>query len=323
MAHVKWPPDNVQIVGPDGVTPLLPAALGAGGGLKVEGVAGGVAQLISGIVTANQGAAGVTWPVAPSSKRNGGVLHRNAITLPDKIVNFVAASITLANVAGVQGFLAFNTTYFMTGVPGNRWGPTVPAAIDSLLTTNDAINTHVIACTIAQAPGAEWYELFLSVDAAPKWVARITEAQRAAGGEILTFGNYTAGAAPGVINIGVVGTGIQTTNAIFLQNNAYTPATPAAINCAGYSRAHVMVKLAPADLRSVPSVSVTPFLANQISAADWMQAQVYSPTILNALGGSLLQDLVLPDLDGSTGLVVLVDSIAGQGAACTVWVELA
>ncbi len=259
----------------------------------------------------------------PNARRAAGILHRDAITAVDKIADFVDASVTIANVAGTQGTLAFNTAHYMTAIPGNRWGPCkVNANIDTATTTNDAANTHVLACTLAQAPGAEWYDLFLSVDAAPKWVGRITEAQRAAGGEILTVGTVTAGASAGVINIGVVGTGIQTSNALFAQNNAYRPATVAALDCTGWSKARVLVKLALTDLRSAPSLKLIPFFKNQLSVGEWHAGTVITVDVLTALGYPLEQEFVI-DVAGDTGLLLLVDSLAGTGAAVSIWIERA
>lgn len=119
----------------------------------------------------------------------------------------------------------------------------------------------------------------------------------------------------------MAGTGIQSDNGVFAQSNSYRPATVTAINCAGRSKAHILVKLALTDLRSAPSLSVVPFVANQVSANDWHQGRLEPLSLLGGLGQSLEQDFVL-DVDGSTGLVVLVDAIGGQGAAASVWVEL-
>jgi hypothetical protein len=264
----------------------------------------------------------------PNARRDTGVLHRNAIAAIDKVADYTAGNFTVANVAGVQGSLAFNTTYNLTGVPGNRWGPTaITAAIDAVLVTSDAVNTHVVDCTMAQATGAEWYDLFLSVDAAPKWVGRITEAQRAAGGfEILTLGTVTvnAGVAADHVYIGVVGTGIQTTNTLFAANNAYRPDAVGitSINCAGKSKAFVLVKLVVTDLRSAPSCTIVPFWGNQVSATDWHAGMAEPLNLLTQAGYPLEQAFVL-DVAGATALRILVGSIAGQGAAASVWVELA
>ena len=308
----------------------LPAALGAGGGVKVDG--SGTALPVSGSVTAaiDQTTQRTTNAVVNLARRNTGVLHRSAIAAVDKLSDFVDASVTIANEAGTQGLLNANTAYYMAAIPGNRWGPCkVNTNIDTATTTADATNTHVLACTIAQATGpnssvAEWYDLFLSVDAAPKWVGRITEAQRATGGEILTLGTVTAGASAGVINIGCVGTGIQTSNAVFAQSNAYTPHVAAGItsvDCAGYETAHLHVRLNPTDLRSVPALTIIPFFQDQVSTDDWFQGQAQQVNILGALGQSLEQQFDI-DVRGATAMRALIGSISGQGAAASVWVEL-
>lgn len=249
------------------------------------------------------------------------VAYRQGITAVDKITDFVAASVTLANVAGTQGSLVFNTAYYMTAVPGNKYGPTVPAAIDSLTTTNDAASTHVIACTIAQATGAEWYDLFLSTDTAPKWVGRVTEAERAAGGEVLTVGAVTAGASAGIINIGIVGTGIQTTNAILAQNNAYLPAGVPSIDCRGYEKAVIKVALTLTDLRSAPTLRLLPFGANSLSTDNKHPYSIGTVPLLGALGQPLLGEFRLEVLSDPF-LSILVDTISGQGASVDIWVEL-
>jgi len=298
----------------------LLAILGATTGAAVVTDANGtIQQYLRGLVTLLIG----TLKVVSSGTRGTTVLHRNAITAVDKIVDFVDASMTVANVAGVQGSLVFNTTYKLCAVPGNRWGSCLQAAaIDSVLVTNDAASTHVVDLTIAQAVGAEWYELFLSVDAAPKLVGRLTEAQRAAGGfEILTMGTVTvnAGVAAGHVYIGVVGTGQATTAANFIQNNAYRPALATAYDAAGYSRVKVHVKLVLTDLRTAPALTIIPFFQNQLSAGDWHQGNAEVVNVLQALGQSLEQTFVL-DVNGSA-FVILVGVIAGQGAACSIWLE--
>jgi hypothetical protein len=178
--------------------------------------------------------------------------------------------------------------------------------------------------TIAQCVGAEYYDLFLSTDAAPKWVARITEAQRAAGGYIVTAEGTVepGGSNPGgTVDINVAGAGIQVNNSVFLQNNAYIPASVTPLDCTGKSRAYVYVKLHLDGLGSVPELKLIPFFANQSSAADWHQGELVTVSVLGGAGQSLEQNFVL-DVDGSTGMVILVDTISGQGAATSIWVEL-
>ncbi len=248
-------------------------------------------------------------------------LHRSAIAAVDKVANAVAATATSANVAGTQGTLLANTLYYLEVIPGNRWGPTAVNVADQTTTPNDAANTHVIAYTIAAVPGAEWYDLFLSTAAAPLYVGRITEQQRATGGEILTVGVYTAGASAGVINIGIIGTGVATSAAQYVQSNAYTPASVAAIDCTGYSKAIIYVKLALTDLRSAPTLKLIPFTRNETSTGDWHHDSIMTMALLGATGQTLEQKFIL-DVLAETNLNILVDTISGQGATATVWVGL-
>ena len=261
------------------------------------------------------GTEGAGSPV--NANRNGGVLHRSAIAAADKLATPTVGAATAVTEAG-STLPASALNY--TAAAGNRWGPTVPAALQAITPT---IN-QAVRFAITQVAGAVYYDIFLSTDAAPKWVGRITEAQRAAGGFIIsTAGTVTAGgAAPaGSIDIGIVGTGLAWNVNPFAVNNAYTPATPTLINCAGFSRAHLHVKLAVTDLRSLPTLNVVPFFQDQVSNADWFQSALMAVSLLTAVGQCMEQDFEV-DVDGATGLVVLVDTISGQGAACSIWVEL-
>lgn len=261
------------------------------------------------------------FEIRPSSRRNAGVLHRDAITAVDKLS--VPTAATGADVA-TGGSLLANTTYNMTVAAQNRWGATTVPAVAAVTTAADASNTHVFRATLTQVTGADGYDLFLSTAANPLWVARITEAQRAAAGTIVTGVGTVGSGGPnpaGTVDIRVVGTGVASNANPFGSNNAYTPASPTAVDCTGFSRAHLMVKLAVTDLRSLPTLKLVLFHKNQISTADFVLDVIQTVDLLTQVGEPLLRDYLL-DVDGSTGLVVLVDTITGQGAACSVWVEL-
>lgn len=254
--------------------------------------------------------------VITNARRNAGVLHRNAITAADKLA--APGTVTLSGQTG--GSLVSATTYYVSVAAYNQWGATTPATVVS---TTPGGSNGTLRAAFSQVTNAVGYDVFLSTDSgAPKWVGRVTEAQRAGGIVITAVGTTGAGGAAGAVDIQVPGTGIQTTNAVFSGNNAYTPATPTPINCAGYSRAHVHVKLALTDLRSAPALSLVPFFQDQQSGADWFQGQLLAVPLLGAVGQSLEQDFEI-DVDGATNMVILVDTVSGQGAAATVWVELA
>lgn len=253
-----------------------------------------------------------------NANRNGGVLHRNGITAADKVA--APGTLSVAAVTEAGSTLAASATYFAV-CPGNRWGAGSVSNIPSVTPTAN----QAVRLTWAQVTGADYYDIFCGLTSgAPAWVGRVTEAQRAAGGLIFSsYGVASASSAPaGSIDVGIVGSGILTTSAVFSANNAYTPVSVTPINCAGYSRSHIHVKLSLTDLRSAPSLTLVPFFQDQTSTGDWFQGQLISVPLLGGAGQSLEQDFEF-DLDGATAMVVLVDGIGGQGAAATIYNELA
>jgi hypothetical protein len=259
--------------------------------------------------------------VSPAAFRDVGTLHRDAIAAADRLATPTAIS-TTADVA-TGGSLLASTTYKVNYAGFNRWGPTICPSAASRATAADASNTHVIRVTVPQLAGADGYDLFLSTDAAPLWVARITEAQRAAGVTITALGTVDA-TSPGAgkVDVQVVGSGVASTASPFDINNAWTPGAVTAVDCRGFSKAKVLVKLALTDLRSLPTCKIGVFLANQLSSGDWHQVGVLDLAPLSALGKPLLQELDV-DVHGSSGLIALVNTLTGQGAAVSIWVELA
>lgn len=248
-------------------------------------------------------------------RRNGGVLHRSAIAAVDKLAVPAVSAVSGRTIVG--GVLVDSTTYYATAAAANRYGPTTAA---TPVSGSPGGSNNALRVPIAQVSGAEYYDVFLSTDANPKWVTRVSEAQRAAGGLVTSVGGYAAGGTAGALDIGLEGTGLASNANPFVVNNAYTPASITAIDCAGRSRAHVLVALAVTDLRSLPTLSIVPFAQSQISG-DWHPGTLQSVTLLTAVGQSLYRDYEI-DVDGSTGLAVLVDTISGQGAAASIWVEL-
>jgi hypothetical protein len=130
----------------------------------------------------------------------------------------------------------------------------------------------------------------------------------------------TAGVAPKV-NVRLIGTGVATTADPFKVSNAYKLDNADEIVTAGKSKAYIYVQLAVTDLRSAPTLTVVPFLKNA-TTGEYAQAAAQDVTLLTAAGKSLMQVLSVT-LDGAEGLKVLIDTISGQGAAATIYVELA
>jgi len=257
------------------------------------------------------------FPAETNITRSAGILHRSAITAVDKLA---VPTVGAASAITEAGSTLANSAMNYTVAAGNKWGNTTAAVAQTI---TPALNKGV-RFAITQVAGADYYDIFLSTDAAPLWVGRITEAQRAAGGFIIsTVGTVTAnaGTPAGSIDIGIVGTGVASTAAPFNANFALTPATPTPIVMTGYSHAFIFSKISVTDLRSLPNAGIVPFIQN--ANGDWAIAavsQVLAP--LSAAGIGLLRQTVLSNNGGPANLVVLVDSISGQGTAVDIWVEL-
>lgn len=256
------------------------------------------------------------YPVATNGMRDAGTLHRSAVAAADKLAAMGALSLS----AGANGgSLGNGVVSYISVSPYNRWGNGAAAATVNR-TTGAEQSTRV---TFAQVTGADGYDIFSNAAATPPlWVARVTEAQRATGALVSAVGTVGAGGAAGAIDVNVVGTGLASNVLPFIINNAYTPATPSPVNCEGYSEAHLHVALAVTDLRSLPKLTLIPYFQDRLSPTDWFAGAPIGVNLLVAPGQPLEQDILL-EVDGSTNMVILVDQISGQGAAASIWVELA
>jgi hypothetical protein len=239
-------------------------------------------------------------------------LHRSAITAVDKLA---AITIEAAKQDGVVGVMAASE-HKCAVAPANAYGSAGPSAVVAVTPTLN----KTVDITVPQCAGATHYDVFFSTDAAPKWVGRITEAQRASGIAITAVGTTAAGGSAGKVNVRLVGTGLGSDVAPFSTNNAYKPTAVTAVDCTGRTKALIHVKAAVTDLRSLPTLSVVPFLKNA-ATGEFSQGTVVALAPLSAIGKALQQSFTL-DVLGASGLVVLVDTISGQGTAATVYVEL-
>ena len=254
--------------------------------------------------------------------RAAGVLHRSAIVAADKCVVPTLATKAQSDTGGT---LPASTTYYVTAAPGNLFGTAGACNVLQQATGAAAPGTHSVLLTIPQVVGATYYDIFFSVDAAPKWIGRITEAQRAAGDfQIQTYATVTAsgGNAAGTVLIGTVGTGIQTTNAVYAANNAYIVPTPAAtIDCNGNSYVDIWVEMTLTDLRSAPSLSLMPIFKSGQTPADYFCVDPKSVPIMNGSVGQGLKQMYRIDVEDASELIIAIGSIAGQGASVDIWAE--
>jgi len=254
--------------------------------------------------------------------RAAGVLHRSAIVAADKCIVPTLATKAQSDEGGA---LPASTTYYVTAAAGNLFGTAGACNVLSQATSAAAPGTHSVLLTVPQVVGATYYDIFFSVDAAPKWIGRITEAQRAAGDfQIQTYATVTAsgGNAAGTILIGTVGTGIQTTNAVYAANNAYIVPTPAAtIDCNGKSYVDVWIEMTLTDLRSAPSLSLMPIFESGQPPADYFCGPPISVPVMNGAVGQTLKQMYRVDVEDVSELIIAVGSIGGQGASVDIWAE--
>jgi hypothetical protein len=272
-----------------------------------------------------------------AGSRAGPIPYRSGITATDMLA--APSNPTLLDV-GTGGSLAPNTAYNVALAVGNIYGNGPASGVVAVTTANDANNTHEIQVTIAQNVQnngiAAYYDVMLSTDAAPKFVARITEAQRAAGGcritAVGTVDNLGANSA-GTVVVQVVGTGIQSSNGFYAAatcNGPIDPATLPSISMDGYSFLHIIAGITATDFRGgLPTGTYTfaIYVRNELTQT-WFLAVTNTLTIglsTNPLiADAVLSGLSAADLMGAKNVVVEVKGIEGNlgtNQALTVWID--
>jgi hypothetical protein len=253
-------------------------------------------------------------------RRMPGILHRSAIVAADKCT---LPTLATKSTAATGGTLVKSTTYYIAVAPGTLFGSAGACNVLSQATAADNPQTHSITLTIPQVLNAEHYDIFMSGDAAPKWVGRITELQRAAGGfQIQTYGVVTSGGAnaAGTVLLGCVGTGIQTTNATFAANNAYTIPTPTGVvYCTAKNYLDIFVELTVTDLRSAIILKLMPMFKSKES--KWYCGSPITVYIMQGAVGQSKRQTFRLDVKDMTECIIAIGSISGQGASCNIWVE--
>ncbi len=273
---------------------------------------------VAGEVTANLevgGAPATTTnpvPTKATAARGVTVTHRSGVTAIDKLAAITiqaAKSATVGVMAAVE--------HKVCVVPRNEYGPVGPSAI--VLITPDLNNS--IDVTIPPCAGATHYGIHFGPDAAPKWVGTVAETERAEGRAIDAVGHVIAGGSAGKINVRLVGTGKASNDALYANNNAYTPAVVAAaagttvIDASGYPRVYLDVELAVDHLGLVdPKISIVGFVK---TGAKWYAVKPEPLTLLTTVGYPLLQEYYI-DVGGAAEVIVCVGTLAGTGASATI-----
>lgn len=242
------------------------------------------------------------------------IAHRTNIATADKITSPTCVGALAAGSTTIT--LATTTLYGAIAARIAGIGSAGAGTISAAFTPTE--NKSVLM-TIPQVAGATHYDVFLSVDAAPKWVARVTEAQRAAGCAVTAVGVVGAGGAAGKVDIQVLGTGVQTTTSEFANNNAYTPAIASAapnqpVPCAGYKNARVYMTFNRGDCTGTPTCSVIPFTK---TGATWGAGDVYTMDLATRTGVTMTVPKDF-NVEGAESFAVLCNPAGGTFSAIVI-----
>lgn len=264
--------------------------------------------------------------IIPNYQRDGGVLHRSGLSSPDKLVVSQAALATAA--IDTTGSLEASHTYNAAYAPGNEFGTAGLSALGAQATAADATDTKSVDITIPQVVGAAYYDVFLSEDVAPKWVGRVTEAQRAAGAKITAVGTITspaAGVAAGKVRVDVIGTGIATSNAVFSKNVAYVlPADGSYIPllCTGRTAVDIYVNFGLDDLRAAPTLELIPLVRSKESSTAWYTRDHVTVLIMAGQVEETKQQVCTIDVLDVYEMIILIGAITGRNATVQLWAEM-
>ena len=265
--------------------------------------------------------------------------HRANLTYPDLAgpITLAATNIPNSQIAPTAPTFADTTAapssaltavaYYGAFVVRNNFGVSMASSVATVTPTSG----HMIRLTIPSAWQIDpttndtdvYYDIFMSTDSgAPKHVATFTAAQLRASGNagsgcyVITaetpVTNSTARAAYAV-DIGVVGTGMQTTAAPFSQSTALevnpggTAITP--VSTAGYNNADVFVDCAITSFgqATVPTLTLIPLFLND-SVSQYHVGAPIVVNMMNAVGAS--KRTVYNLTTNGASVMILVASIA-------------
>lgn len=237
------------------------------------------------------------------------VAYRTGLTAADVLA--APGALTTSVVTG--GALANSTTYKSKVVAGNQYGRTTATAGTDRATSSPNLTLRI---AIPQVVGASYYDIYVSTDTDPKWVGRISEAQRASGIKLTAVGVTGAGSIAGAVDAEVAGTGLQagTTAA---QNTAYAiPASP--IDTSGFQFVDFDLILSGTGDAVYPSLTVVPFFQNPTDAA-WYQGEAITLNYGGMIGAfNALAQKIRVECRGAAAVALLVLSISGTGASLNV-----
>lgn len=232
--------------------------------------------------------------------------YRSAITAADVIS--VPGTVTCTKQAG-GGVTAGIHNIKVVAV--NAHGRTAAKTGDVAVTTETTNLT--VRAAFAAVTGATHYDIYVSTDADPKWVGRITEAQRGTGIKITAVGVTGAGGTAGAVDVEAVGTGLQaaTTAAV---NTAYNiPASP--VDCTGYQYVDFDLTFSRTGDAVASALTVIPFFYNSRTAT--YQAGTISTISFGGTAAAYSgnKQRLRVDCRGNDAIALIVAAITGTGAS--------
>lgn len=204
-------------------------------------------------------------------------------------------------------------TYTVFAAAGNKYGRTTATQGNTTVVTTGSNLT--VRAAFGQVAGAEFYDLYCSVDgAAAKFVGRVTEAQRASGIHISAENVTSAGGTAGAVDIQVPGTGRAVNAGQLAQNTAY--AMPAQlINAQGYQYVDYDITFHSTGDIVAPSLVVVPFWFNSLTGL-YVPGAAQQITFGGGAGSyNAMTQRLRVQAEGNASIGLLVAQIAGTGAS--------
>lgn len=232
--------------------------------------------------------------------------HRADVESADSIPAPVLTGLAQSDIVG-GGSLQDQIEYFCSVAAGNDTGMSAASTIQS--TVIDGAD-QAIDITFSAVAGATFYDIYLSADDPPLFIARITEEQRAQG-SVITTGGVGEGDIAGIQTVKDAGTGRSSAdvnaNGINVAHKVSVEEF-APIDCTGaaYCDLDIVFTAAPGSEED-PALSIAPFFRNNESDG-WFHGETKELDFASPNGYS---QRIRVDCRGSAALAVAITSIAG------------
>jgi hypothetical protein len=214
------------------------------------------------------------------------------------------------------GGLTTATLYKSKVVGGNVYGRTTGAAGTDRTASSPNLTLRIL---FAGVTGITFFDIYVSIDTDPKWVGRITEAQRASGIKITAVGVTGAGGTPGGVDVEVPGTGLQSL-VTAAENTAYAIPTTIVVQPQTWPKEYVDFDLALSRTGDAVALSLTvvPFFKNSLDGTYYLGD--HKSLVFGGQSGvfQAMQQRLRVELKGHPLVGLLVAKIAGTGASLTI-----